>query len=323
MDSWHQNEKRAVLRGANVAYVDFGGPEKPEALCVLVHGLGGASVNWAALTPLLTSRFRCVALDLVGFGMTEPGDRGANVRHNTGLLTAFVKMITQDYPGLPLLLVGNSMGGLITARYAAKRPAPPVPVAGLVLLDPALPAPGLVPGMFGVLAAGLLAVPAVGRGAARARRSLRTPEQNVNDTLRWCTADPSRIDPDVVAAHLPLAHRRQFHPEMDRYYGAAARSTLTTVALRQATDAMYARVKAPVLLIHGTRDRLVSFSGAVRMARRNPSWRFAPASDSGHLPMLEHPGWTAAQLFAWWDSVVVADGELAHDDVADDGVLDD
>ncbi len=307
MDRLHPNEKRVELRGANVAYVDFGGPDVPEALCVLVHGLGGASVNWAALTPLLTPRFRCIALDLVGFGMTEPGDRNANVRQNTALLTAFVKMITGQYPGLPLLLVGNSMGGLITARYAAKRPCPPVPVAGLVLLDPALPAPGLFPGVVGVFAAGLLAVPAVGRVAARARRSLRTPEQNVDDTLRWCTADPSRIDPDVVAAHLPLAHRRQFHPEMDRYYGAAARSTLSTVAMRQSTDAMYARVKAPVLLIHGTRDRLVSFSGAVRMARRNPSWRFAPASDSGHLPMLEHPKWTAAQMYAWWDSVVVAD----------------
>ncbi|MGB3594909.1 MAG: alpha/beta fold hydrolase, partial [Ornithinimicrobium sp.] len=58
------------LLGARVHWTDFGGPAAPEALCVLVHGLGGSTVNWESLVPRLTGRFHCVALDIVGFGMT-------------------------------------------------------------------------------------------------------------------------------------------------------------------------------------------------------------------------------------------------------------
>lgn len=283
--------------GARVHWADFGGPTEPEALCVLIHGLGGSTVNWESLVPLVNGRFHCVALDIVGFGMTEPGTRTARVEDNTVLLAAFVEMARDRHPDLPLILIGNSMGGLISARYAA---AHPDDVAGLVLLDPTVPPAHLLPGPGGILAAGLYAVPAVGQLAARARRSLRTPEQNVQDTLRLCTVDPARVDPEVVAHHLPVAQRRLSHPEMDRHYSDAARSILAHLARRSVTDRMYAEITAPVLLVHGQRDRLVPFSGAKRMAERNPNWRFVPARDCGHLPMLEHPEWLAEQILTWW-----------------------
>ncbi|MGB3827893.1 MAG: alpha/beta fold hydrolase [Ornithinimicrobium sp.] len=282
---------------ARVHWVDFGGPDAPEALCVMVHGLGGSTVNWESLVPALIGRFRCVALDIVGFGMTEPGSRSARVQDNTDLLETFVAMARERYGPLPLLLIGNSMGGLISARYAAARRCD---VAGVVLLDPTVPPAHLVPGAGGLLAAGLYAVPMVGRTAARARRSLRTPTQNVQDTLRLCTVDPARVDPAVVARHLPVAERRLTHPEMDRHYSDAARSILTLLRRRAHTDRTYADIAAPVLLVHGKRDRLVPFSGACRMARRNPAWRFVPAHDCGHLPMLERPQWLAGQILTWW-----------------------
>lgn len=90
------------------------------------------------------------------------------------------------------------------------------------------------------------------------------------------------------------------HPQLDRYYSDAARSILRHLANRRATDATYASLTVPVLLVHGTRDRLVPFSGAVRTAGRNPRWRFVPAADCGHLPMLEHPCWLAGHLHRWW-----------------------
>lgn len=299
---------RSVL-GARVHWVDFGGPERPEALCVLVHGLGGSTVNWESLVPRLLDRFHCVALDLAGFGLTDPGPRRGTVEDNTALLDAFVAAVACDHPGLPVLLVGNSMGGLICARYAVSSTGPQdagsgptrPAISGVVLLDPTVPPAHLLPGPGGVLAVGLYAVPSVGQAAARARRSLRTPEQNVADTLRLCTVDPSRIDPVVVARLLPVARRRVSHPEMDRFYSDAARSILWHLARRRAADATYAGLRVPVLLVHGTRDRLVPFSGAVRTASRNPGWRFVPAADCGHLPMLEHPGWLAAHLHRWWD----------------------
>ncbi len=314
------------LLGARVHWTDFGGPAAPQALCVLVHGLGGSTVNWESLVPRLTGRFHCVALDIVGFGMTEPGSRTARVEDNTELLEAFVDEVAKRHLDLPLLLVGNSMGGLISARYAAAHPArasagpdaQELGVDALVLLDPTVPPAYLLPGPGGILAAGLYAVPAVGQLAARTRRRLRTPEQNVQDTLRLCTVDPSRVDPEVVAHHLPVAQRRLRHPEMDRHYSDAARSILAHLARRRETDQMYAGIAAPVLLVHGRHDRLVSFSGAQRMAQCNPHWRFSPDEDGGHLPMLEHPDWLAQQILTWWDDREEAPQHPADADSSDE-----
>lgn len=296
MTDLHVEERMLDLLGARVHWADFGGPQEPAALCVMVHGLGGATVNWEALAAHLTDRFHCVALDLVGFGRTHPGDRRGGVVDNTDLLGAFVDSVRPD--GVPLVLVGNSMGGLITARYAVTRPDG---LAGVVLLDPALPPPRPVPGPGALAAVGVYGIPAVGTAFSRARRQLRTPEQSVLDTLRLCTTDPAGIESDVIDRHVELAKVRLAHPELDRYYADATRSIFGLLARRDQADAVYADIPAPVLLVHGTHDRLVPFASALRTARLNPRWRFRPAGGRGHLPMLEEPRWLAAQVRSWWD----------------------
>lgn len=286
--------------GARVHWVELGegasdGP--PEAICLFVHGLGGSSVNWEALAPVLAPSFRCVALDLVGFGRTEAGSRRAGVPDNTELLAAFVEQVLPV--GMPLLLVGNSMGGLIAARYAAAHPGR---LGGLVLLDPAVPPPRPVPGPGTLAAIGIYGIPWLGATVARARRRWRTPEESVQDTLRLCTVAPEEIDPAVVQRHIELAHDRISRPEQDPLYSEAARSMFALLARRRQADATYDDITAPVLLVHGTHDRLVGFGSALRMARRHPQWRFRPLSGRGHLPMLEAPWWLGEQILDWWQA---------------------
>src|ERR1043166_8098091 len=114
-----------------VHYLGFGGPsDGPVVVCV--HGLGGSAVNWSALAPLLTNRFRVLAPDLAGHGLTESAGRGTSVAANRELLHRFIGQLA---PG-PVILMGNSMGGMIALLEAG---AAPDAVAGLILLDPALP----------------------------------------------------------------------------------------------------------------------------------------------------------------------------------------
>src|SRR5580698_10756797 len=101
---------------------------------VFVHGLGGSHLNWCLIGPELAAGRRAVALDLHGFGMTPGTRRNSTVRANAGLLDRFVREVT----GTPVILVGNSMGGLISLLQTA---AAPETVAGLALIDPALPLP--------------------------------------------------------------------------------------------------------------------------------------------------------------------------------------
>src|SRR5690349_6160694 len=115
-----------------VHYLDLGGPDSgPVIICV--HGLGGSAVNWSAVAPLLTGRCRLYALDLAGHGLTRSEGRGTQVSANRALLHRFVEAV----PGhRPVPLMGNSMGGMVSLleAYAAADT-----IAGLILLDAALP----------------------------------------------------------------------------------------------------------------------------------------------------------------------------------------
>lgn len=78
-----------VSIGGPVHYADFGGPPGGPAL-VLVHGLAGSHLNWCLLAPMLAARTRVVAIDLVGFGLSEPQGRSASMPANTELLDRFI-----------------------------------------------------------------------------------------------------------------------------------------------------------------------------------------------------------------------------------------
>jgi pimeloyl-ACP methyl ester carboxylesterase len=284
-------ESRWVDLDGPVHYVDHGGPaDGPLVVCV--HGLGGSLVNWAALAPLLTGTCRVLALDLAGFGHTRSGSRSTSVHANQRLLHRFLT----DVANTPTILVGNSMGGLISILQAS---AHPDTVAGLVLVDPALPV-GLRarPDPRTAAAFTAFALPAIGR-AVLARRSTFATEQATTDLLRLCCVDPSRVPAHVVDQHLELADQRRAYSDVDAELLSAARSLLWVLADRRRYAAMQRSITAPVLLLHGDRDRLVPVAAARAAAKANPSWRFEVAHEVGHVPQLEAPEWTAEQILTW------------------------
>jgi pimeloyl-ACP methyl ester carboxylesterase len=58
-------------------------------------------------------------------------------------------------------------------------------------------------------------------------------------------------------------------------------------------------LEQPTLLVHGDRDLLVPVSSARRMSADHPGWRVEIAPDTGHVPMLEAPGWTTVMIEDW------------------------
>lgn len=290
---------RTVDLGGPTHYFDFGGnPAGP--LLVGVHGLGGAAWNWAAVAPLLTPEARFVALDLAGHGRTPAGERRTTVPANRRLLDRFLREVA----GEPVVLVGNSMGGAISLLEAA---AAPDLVRGLVLVDPALPAPmraRVDPTVAARFA--LVMVPGLGEAAISRRRKRLTAEQQVHETLALCCVDRERIPADVVRLGIALTEERYADDYGARDFLAAARSVVKLLARRRRiTDAMRA-VTAPVLLIHGDSDRLVRLDVARAVARKHPSWQLAVAKDTGHVPQLERPEWTAETVRHWLADVNLA-----------------
>ncbi|HEY7432855.1 MAG TPA: alpha/beta hydrolase [Streptosporangiaceae bacterium] len=290
----HRFSQWANLAGP-VHYLDFGGPpDGPVVVCV--HGLGGSAVNWSALAPLLTGTFRVLAPDLAGHGLTESVGRGTSVAANRGLLHRFIKQLA---PG-PVILMGNSMGGMISLLEAGAAPAD---VAGLILLDPALP---FVPAWPDPLVATMFALcltPGVGQLMLGGRRRL-PPESLVTSTLALCCADSSRVTTDILAEHVHVARQRTAFAGTDRDFAVAVRSVIATAGPlrgRRYRRGLHS-ISCPVLLLHGDRDRLVPVAVARAAAKAHPSWSLVIMPGVGHVPQLEVPADTAAAITAWLGS---------------------
>ncbi len=292
--------KVADLDGA-VHYIDFGGSGRP---VVMVHGLGGSALNWMAVGPRIAKSHRALALDLAGFGQTPLFGRAATVGANAELVHEFVAKVA----GEPAILVGNSMGGHIAILEAANHPDS---VRACVLVDPAIPGPHmrrLDPAVVGVVAA--MSIPGLVETLLDRRSRALGPEGLVQRTLALVAADPSRVDPEMVEAHVQLTKERaHLGRQNTRAFVQASRS----IGFRMADPRFWSRVaavRAPTLVIHGSLDRLIPVSAAIELGRRRPDWELKILEGVGHVPMMETPTLFMEALEAWSPYRIASDAAV-------------
>jgi pimeloyl-ACP methyl ester carboxylesterase len=252
---------------------------------VLVHGLGGSHLNWMSVAPRLArwGRTRVLAPDLVGFGLTPVAGRRTTVAAQRALLHRLVRETCDR----PVVLIGNSMGGLIALAEAALHPET---AAGLVLVDAVLPGPWRQgrPRVVVASFASYLLSP-LGRGLLRRVRDRASVDALVEGALQLNARHFERIPPEVVQAHVDLERIRGRIEGQDGAYVEAARSIVLALAhpgmLRRIID----RVRVPTLIVHGAADRLVRVDAALDAHRQRPDWSLQVLADVGHIPMLEAP----------------------------------
>lgn len=272
-----------------VRYLDFGGPDDGPAI-VCVHGLGGSAVNWWAIAPLLTDRYRVLAPDLAGHGLTQSRGRGTDVASNRALLHRFIEELATG----PVILMGNSMGGMISLLEAI---AAPGSVAGLILLDPAVPVVPARPDPFVVTMFALYLTPGVGRLMMDRRH--QSPEAIVASIMSLVCVDPARVPADAVAQHVEVARQRAAFTGINRDYAAAVRSVVATAGRSRSYRHGIRSIRCPVLVVHGDHDRLVPLAAARAVVRANPSWSLVVLAGVGHVPQLEVPQDTARVITGW------------------------
>lgn len=212
-------------------------PPDPSGVLLISHGLGEHAGRYRTVVDtVLGDGWAVYGLDHRGHGRS--GGRRAHLdRYQDFLddLDAVRRSVVARHPGLPLVLLGHSMGGQIALAYALEHQHE---LHALVLSAPALAS---------------TAVPAPVVAVLRRLAPLAP-------TLRPAGIDESRIskDPRVVAAYRadPLVHHG--HPTLG-----------LSVALFAAMDVLGERARAlrlPVLLMHGTADVLTEPEGSRLLA---------------------------------------------------------
>ena len=240
---------------------------------VLLHALGLSSRTWEPVIPLLAERFDVIAIDLPGFGESEP--LPPEVEPHPAELAAAVAATLTKLGIVDVHLAGNSLGGWVCLEMAAM-----LPVRSLTLLAPAglwrrhtpaycrvsLRATRFIARYVGWLARPLL--------ATRTARTLMFAQS---------VGRPTRMTP---------AQARDAVTAMGSSPGfrATLRATLRRRYLAQKP------IEAPVTLVFGTRDRILLPRQSRHLDQLPPHTRQAALAGAGHVPMTDDPEGIAALI---------------------------
>jgi pimeloyl-ACP methyl ester carboxylesterase len=238
---------------------------------ILVHGIGGSSLNYIENIHDLAQRFRVYAPDVPGHGRSEKPVSQYEVEDSVPFIAAFIREVC----GEPAALVGMSAGGLMCALTAA---AYPDLVTHLVLVSSA----GL--GRDVGMSLRLLSLPVTWPIVEGARP---TPT-GVRFSMRRVVHDPACLT-DAMVEQLCEDRAR---PGNARAMLTALRSNVSMLGLRRWQRHLQAlrRVGAPVMIIWGKQDRLIPVTHAYH------AWRWLGKrarvhifDGCGHWPPYEHP----------------------------------
>jgi pimeloyl-ACP methyl ester carboxylesterase len=103
------------IKNATISYNDVG--EKKQPVIIFIHGFPFNKSMWNGQLEALGSKYRCIALDLPGYGGSESADE-ISIENYADLLDEFMRLMQIDKAAI----CGLSMGGYIALRAIVKYP---------------------------------------------------------------------------------------------------------------------------------------------------------------------------------------------------------
>lgn len=257
---------------------------------LLLHGIGCSVLEWSRNIDALAAHHRVVAIDLLGFGLT---DKPSGADYTIGGLTRFVLDAMQALGIVRAHLAGNSLGGRLALECAVVAPGR---VASLVLADPAgMARRGTLPEFR------LATLPVLGE--------LVTAPTAVGTRLLWRKAfarPDAFVTDELVATKLALARQ----PGAQAAFLKTLRSFLDVGGFRPEPVARLQAglpgITAPALVLWGREDQFVAPAHAevLRQGLRRADvqlWEHC-----GHAPQIECAGRFNDAALRFWRGVDAA-----------------
>ena len=236
----------------------------------------------------LRSRLDIAALDLPGYGESPPRPDG---RYS---ITALARTVTDliDHNGGPVHLIGNSMGGAVVVRAAARRPDL---VRSITLISPALPDSKI---RMDLIRFPVVSLPKLGEYLIR-RYARQPAERRVSDTLAVCYRDVSQVEPERYAIEVAAQLERDAMPHAIRALACSTRALTVEQLFRPGPLSPWreaGRITVPTLVIYGTHDMLVRHQMAARARKAFARGKVVVLPDTGHVAQMERPDTVAGLI---------------------------
>ena len=274
LSEWRKAARHIEIGGRRIAW--WGSPEAEgeKPLLLLIHGFPTSSWDWRALWPALEGRFRLVALDMLGFGLSEkPANIAYSIMDQADLQEALLEEIGESEAHILAHDYGDTVAQELLARDIAGGLS--FSLKSLCLLNG-----GLFPEEHRALAVQKLALTPLGPliGATMTRRRLNATFDKIFGPRT--KASEEAIDGDWALINENRG-RRVLHKLM-RYIPERVQNRERWVGALTAA-------RAPLRLIDGGADPI---SGAHMLKRYEtvvPNADAVLLDDIGHYPQLEAP----------------------------------
>ena len=269
LNAFDAMKKKVVLPdGETLAYIDTGNPSG--APVVLIHGYTDSARDWVPLMPYLSKRFRLILVDIRGHGQSSKPECCY-----TRLDFAYDIKLLLDSLGIQRAdIVGHSLGSLIAQTFAEFWPEKSRDVV-LISSTGGRP-PGMAPPKFDF--------------AAEIRKLKEPIEPDSPFMIAWWDS-PTPVDPDFIrrqrkdAAGIPL-----------RVWLAVLDQGLPSDNLYGDLQSTLPKLKAPTLLIWGSKDPIMEEPMRKTLIQALPAAEVKVFDGLGHNPFWEDPEGVAAVI---------------------------
>jgi pimeloyl-ACP methyl ester carboxylesterase len=253
-------------------HVRDSGPKTAPAL-IFLHGFGSSLQTWEPWANILAPHYRLIRFDLPGFGLT-----GADPTGDYGDARALtVLRALMDRLGIArATVIGNSLGGRIAWQFAA---ADPARVDRLVLISPdGFASPGFEYGRK----------PDVGPMVEAMRYVL--PKAFLRANLVAAYGNPAALNDALLQRYYDM----MLAPGARGAMIERLRQTIITPP-----EAVLRRIRAPTLILWGTKDALIPVTNAADYHRNIAGSTLGELPGLGHVPQEEAPAVSIRPLEAF------------------------
>lgn len=265
----------ALPDGARAHYRDRG-PRQAQVL-LLIHGSNASLFTWEPWAKRLDNDFRVVSVDLPGHGLT-----GAVPNHDYSQegMVKFVLAFADKIGLTTFTVAGNSMGGGVAARFAEEHPDR---VSHLILVDA-----GGMPVRQGdrvPLAFRIARIPVLNQLVLHV-----TPRSLVVEGLNDAIVHKSIITDEMIDTYWDFARME-----------GTREATVERFSLPGDTYVKdhVSAIKAPTLILWGEQDHLIPVEAGRQFHAAIPGSRLIVYPGTGHIPMEEVAGESAAAVQAF------------------------